>query len=57
MPLIRTIRVSGRSIVLTIPSQLAEAYDICNGEEMEIIPLGHGELKIRKARNTPGGVR
>jgi len=53
MPLIRTIRVSGRSMVLTIPSQLAEAYDIANGEEMEIIPLGNGELKIRKF----GGLR
>jgi bifunctional DNA-binding transcriptional regulator/antitoxin component of YhaV-PrlF toxin-antitoxin module len=55
MPLIRMIRSSGKSIVLTIPSQLVEAYDIDDGDPMEIIPLGRGELKIRKARS--GGVR
>jgi len=56
MPLIRITRVSGKSIVLTIPSQLVEAYDIGDGEEMEIIPLGHGELKIRKAKNPHGDI-
>ena len=55
MPLIRKTRVSGRSIVLAIPSQLAEAYDIVDGDELEIIPLGLGEFKVRKAKNIPGG--
>ena len=50
MPLIRKTRVSGRSIVLAIPSQLVEAYDIVNGDELEIIPLRPGEFKVRKAK-------
>lgn len=50
MPLIRKIRLSGNNIVVTIPSQLVEAYDIADGDDIEIIPLGRGELKIRKAR-------
>ena len=49
MPLTRKTRLSGSSIVLTIPSQLVEAYDINGGDEIEIIPLKDGELKIRKA--------
>jgi antitoxin component of MazEF toxin-antitoxin module len=55
MPLIRKTRTSGSSIVLAIPSQLVEAYDIDRGDELEIIPLGHGEFKVRKARETNGG--
>jgi len=51
MPLTRKTRISGSSIVVTIPSQLVKAYDISTGDEIEIIPLGNGELKIRKARN------
>jgi len=50
MPLIRKTRLSGSSIVITIPSQLVEACDIGSGDEIEIIPLGHGEIKIRKAK-------
>ena len=50
MPLIRKTRVSGRNIVLAIPSQLVE-----DGDELEIIPLGHGEFKIRKAKKVDGG--
>ena len=49
MPLIRKTRLSGSSIVVTIPSQLVEAYDITSGDEVEIIPIGNGEIKIRKA--------
>ena len=49
MSLIRKTRASGDSIVLPIPSQLLEAYDIGDGDEIEIIPLGHGYIKIRKA--------
>ena len=50
MPLIRKTRLSGSSIVVTIPSQLVKAYDIADGDPVEIIPLGQGELKIRKAQ-------
>lgn len=55
MPLIRKTRTSGSSIVLAIPSQLVEAYDIGDGDELEIIPLGHGEFKVRKAKDLHGG--
>jgi len=49
MPLTRKTRLSGSSIVVTIPSQLVEAYGITSGDEIEIIPLKDGEIKIRKA--------
>ncbi|MCX6665081.1 MAG: AbrB/MazE/SpoVT family DNA-binding domain-containing protein [Euryarchaeota archaeon] len=48
MPLTRKTHLSGGSVVVTIPSQLVEAYDIIEGDEVEIIPLKYGELKIRK---------
>ena len=49
MPLTRKTRASGSSIVVTIPSQLVEAYDINSGDLIEIVPLENGEIKIRKA--------
>ena len=52
MPLIRKTRLSGSSILLAIPSQFAEAYDINEGDEIEIIPLSKKELMIRKAYAT-----
>ena len=55
MPLIRKTHSIGRRIVLSIPSQLAEAYDIGDGDDLEIIPLGPGEFKVRKAENLQGG--
>ena len=55
MPLIRTTKSIGKRIVLSIPSQLAEAYDIGDRDELEIIPLGHGEFRVRKAHNLQGG--
>jgi len=48
MPLTRKTRVSGSSIVVTIPSQLVEAFDINSGDLVEIIPLKSGEIRIRK---------
>jgi antitoxin component of MazEF toxin-antitoxin module len=48
MPLTRKTRVSGSSIVVTIPSQLVEAFDINSGDLVEIIPLRNGEIRIRK---------
>jgi hypothetical protein len=50
MPLTRKARVVGSSLVVTIPSQLAKAHDINDGDEIEIIPLGIGEFKIRKMK-------
>jgi len=48
MPLTRKTRVSGSSIVVTIPSQLVEAYNLNSGDLVEIIPIKAGELIIQK---------
>ena len=48
MPLTRKARVVGSSLVLTIPSQLAKAHDINDGDEIEIIPVDIGEFRIKK---------
>jgi len=57
MPLTRKTRASGSSIVVTIPSQLVEAYGINTGDTIEIIPFNNGEIIIRKMKddNTAGG--
>ncbi|MGF3585505.1 MAG: AbrB/MazE/SpoVT family DNA-binding domain-containing protein [Thermoplasmatota archaeon] len=57
MPLTRKTRLSGSSIVVTIPSQLVEAYNIYSGDLVEIIPLRDGEIKIKKIKTgkTLGG--
>jgi len=59
MPLTRKTRVSGSSIVITIPSQLVEAFDINRGDLIEIVPLKNGELKIKKIEDngSSGGGR
>ena len=48
--LIRKTRNSGTSIVVTIPSQLIEAYDINKGDRLEIIPISKNEIKIKKCK-------
>jgi len=48
MVLTRKTRASGSSIVVTIPSQLTEAYDIHCGDLIEITPLKNGEIRIKK---------
>jgi len=48
MTLTRKTRASGTSLLVTIPSQLVKAYDIQTGDEIEIIPLKDGEIRIRK---------
>jgi len=50
MPLTRKARIVGSSLVLTIPSQLAKAHDISDGDELEIIPEGIGEFRIKKIK-------
>lgn len=50
LPLTRKARVVGSSLVLTIPSQLAKAYDINGGDEIEIIPVGIGEFRMKKLK-------
>lgn len=51
MPLTRKIHNSGRSIIVTIPSQLVEAFDLSSGDFVEIIPIKNGEIKIKKIEN------
>ena len=51
MPLTRKARVVGSSLVITIPSQIAKAHDINDGDELEIIPVGIAEFKIKKTKN------
>ena len=51
MTLTRKTRVSGSSIVVTIPSQIVEAFDINCGDFVEIIPIKNGEIKIKKVEN------
>jgi bifunctional DNA-binding transcriptional regulator/antitoxin component of YhaV-PrlF toxin-antitoxin module len=50
MPLTRKARVVGSSLVVTIPSQIAKAYDINDGDDIEIIPMEFGEFMIRKRK-------
>jgi len=50
MPLTRKVRIVGSSLVITIPSQLAKAHDINDGDDLEIIPIGTAEFKIRKPK-------
>lgn len=50
MPLTRKARIVGSSLVITIPSQLAKAHDINDGDELEIMPSTIGEFTIRKIR-------
>ena len=40
---------SSNSIVVTIPSQLAKAYEIKRGDILELTPL-KGEIRIRKTK-------
>lgn len=48
MTLTRKTRASGSSIVVTIPSQLTEAYDIHCGDLVEITPYKNGKIIIKK---------
>lgn len=51
MSLIRKTRASGTSLVVTIPSQLVEAFDIKTGDELEIVPISNGEMRLKKKIN------
>jgi bifunctional DNA-binding transcriptional regulator/antitoxin component of YhaV-PrlF toxin-antitoxin module len=50
MPLTRKARIVGSSLVITIPSQIAKAHDINDGDDLEIIPVGISEFKIKKVK-------
>ncbi len=53
MPLTRKARTVGSSLVITIPSQIAKAHDIQDGDDLEIIPAGLGEFLIKKVKKRP----
>ena len=44
----RKVRKVGKSLVVTIPADIVRSLDIKNGDELEIIPDGFGELTIKK---------
>jgi len=48
MPLIRMTRISGRRIIITLPSQIMDAYDIKNSGFLEITPFQQGEILMKK---------
>ena len=48
MVLQRKIRRAGHSVVVTLPSQLAELADLGEGDIVEFEYLGRGALRIEK---------
>ena len=48
MTLTRKTRASGSSIIVTLPSQIVEAFDIHTGDTVKITPLRNGEINIKK---------
>ena len=44
----RKVRTVGKSLVVTIPSRIVRSLDIKNGDDLEIIPDGFGEFRIKK---------
>ena len=48
MGLHRKIRRGGHSVVVTLPSQLAELVDLTEGDVVEFEYLGRGALRITK---------
>ncbi len=48
MVLVRKTRNSGKSIIVNLPSQIIEAYDINNGDLVEFKPMKNGEIKLKK---------
>jgi len=48
MALIRKVRKVGSSLVITIPSQIAELYEIYDGTELRVKPVERGKLILEK---------
>ena len=44
MPLTRKARMVGSSLVITIPSQLAKAHDIKDGDDLELVWTGFKKM-------------
>lgn len=52
MTLSRKVRRVGSSLIITIPSQLAEIYEIFEGNEINIIPVEKGKFILQKSKET-----
>lgn len=48
MPTIKKLRNIGGTLVITIPKQVCDMYDLKANDKMEISPIGYGEFKIKK---------
>jgi len=44
-------RVSDESIVITLPSQIAKAYDIMYSDFLKYTPLEQGTILMKKRKN------
>ena len=51
MVLKRKVRMTGQSLAITLPSQIAELHDIHKGDYLEFTPIGPGEFQIKKVEN------
>ena len=49
MAVTRTVRQVGGSLIITIPADIANLHDITKGDELEFLPMGMGEIRLRKA--------
>jgi hypothetical protein len=48
MPLIRKTRISTRSIIIiTLPHQIVDAYDITSSDFFKVVPLQQGEILMK----------
>jgi len=48
MTLKRKVRMTGESLAITLPSQIAELHGIAEGDYLEFTPIGAGEFRIKK---------
>ena len=50
MAIRRKVRICGKSLAITLPSQVAKLHDIKEGDYIEFEPIGFGEFKIKKVK-------
>ena len=51
MAINRKVRMTGESLAITLPSQIAQLHDIKEGDYLGFTPIGKGEFRI----NNEGG--
>lgn len=49
MAVTRTVRQVGGSVTITIPADIANLHDIKKGDKLEFLPMGMGEIRLRRA--------